>query len=187
MAILGGSQVAARCRPGQSVPRLASLVRRAIAAILDLIACWCALNLIAMMMPAHVIEYGFARKGFAALILIGLCCVGLTYYVLFEAFFGATLGKAITGIQVRQRDGDACNFSAALIRNLLRAVDAIAGYLVGMVVALLSAWRQRVGDLVAGTIVIRRAHPAAIQVLLVLAWLALFFGTFVVHYTVPRY
>jgi len=186
VVIAGGFQAAGPLRE-KFAPVLASLGRRVIATILDLTACWCALNLIVMMMPMRLIDDGFARKGFAILIPIGLCCAGLTYYILFEALFGATLAKAITGIQVRRRDGEACGFRAALIRNMLRPADGFAFCLVGLVVALLSPWRQRLGDLAAGTIVIRRATRAVIQILLVLAWLALFSGTFVVHYTVPRH
>jgi uncharacterized RDD family membrane protein YckC len=110
VAISGGSQAAGPLRPDESAPGFTSLGRQVIATIVDLTACWCLISLLVIMIPPRLIEDGFAGKGLATLIPIGLCSVALTYYILFEALFGATLGKAIAGMQVRQRDGDALRF-----------------------------------------------------------------------------
>jgi uncharacterized RDD family membrane protein YckC len=167
-------------------PRIASLGRRMIAVILDFIVVWSVISVIVILVPRRMLEDGFARKGPAVLIPIGLCMLGLSYYILLETLFGATPGKGIAGIQVRSRDDGACNFRASLIRNLLRVVDAVAAYLVGFIVALLSESRQRLGDLVAGTIVVRRPTTTIVRVLLVLAWLAFAGSGFVACYVIPR-
>ncbi len=92
---------------------------------------------------------------------------GLALYgTLAEARGGATLGKRLLRIRVRKLTGGAVEPRQALIRNLLRAVDffpiGIAGvpvpYLVALVAVTLTRRRQRVGDLLAGTVV-RRHVP----------------------------
>jgi uncharacterized RDD family membrane protein YckC len=75
------------------------------------------------------------------------------YTSLFEASCGATLGKVIIGIRV-VRTGRRNALAAAAIRNLLRFVDGLGFYLIGMIVAGCSPWRQRLGDLSAGTTVV---------------------------------
>ena len=54
-----------------------------------------------------------------------LVAIGVAYYVLCEASTGATLGKRMVGIRVVSEDGDQVTFGAALVRNLLRLVDAL--------------------------------------------------------------
>lgn len=75
------------------------------------------------------------------------------YAWLFEASCGATLGKVIVGIRV-VRTGRRNALAAAAIRNLLRFVDGLGFYVIGMIVAGCSPWRQRLGDLSAGTTVV---------------------------------
>jgi uncharacterized RDD family membrane protein YckC len=168
-------------------PRIASLGRRIIAVILDFIVVWSVISAIVILVPRRLLEDGFARKGPAVLIPIGLCMVGLLYYVLLEAFFGATPGKGIVGIQIRRSDDEDCDFRASLIRNVLRVLDAMAVYLVGFLVALCSKSRQRIGDLAADTIVVRRPATAIVRLLLVLAWFGLAGSGFVACYVIPRH
>jgi uncharacterized RDD family membrane protein YckC len=78
---------------------------------------------------------------------------GFLYYLLAEGIAGATLGKAIAGIQVRKKAGTSCGLRASMVRNVFRIVDVFGAYLVGLFVAIFSKARQRVGDHVAGTIV----------------------------------
>ena len=82
--------------------------------------------------------------------------VAVGYYVVCEAATGATLGKRMVGIRVIGEDGEHITFGAAVIRNVLRLIDALIFYLVGFVFALLSTRGHRLGDRAAHTIVIRR-------------------------------
>lgn len=85
------------------------------------------------------------------------------YDVAFEAFAGGrTPGKRAAGIRVVGSRGEPIGFPAAAVRNLLRFVDE---YLTLWVVALVSMLRsernQRVGDMAAGTMVVRERSSEA--------------------------
>ncbi len=96
---------------------------------------------------------GFELEGWPVYLLGFL---GAAYYVLLEGLFGATLGKWTMGISVRRVDGSPCGLGPALVRNLLRVVDGLFVYLVGAILVWTTPRRQRVGDLVAGTVVVRK-------------------------------
>jgi uncharacterized RDD family membrane protein YckC len=85
-----------------------------------------------------------------------LLALGVAYYVACEALTGMTLGKRMVGIRVVREDGEHVTFGAAVVRNLLRLVDAFVFYLVGFLFALTSPRGQRLGDRAAHTIVVRR-------------------------------
>jgi uncharacterized RDD family membrane protein YckC len=88
--------------------------------------------------------------------MLWLVMVAVGYYVICEAATGATLGKKMVGIRVVGEDGEHITFGAAVVRNLLRLVDALFFYFVGFLFALLSNRGQRLGDRAAHTIVVRR-------------------------------
>ena len=81
------------------------------------------------------------------------------YFGLFESIFGAGIGKLITGLRVVKADGTKCGVIAALMRSVLRIIDTNPAFL-GPVPAFASIFfskkRQRIGDFVAGTVVIQR-------------------------------
>lgn len=82
---------------------------------------------------------------------------------------GQTVGKRILQLRVLDATGLRLQFHQIVIRNLLRAVDCLPGpYLVGGITALLNRKGQRLGDLVAGTVVVhspRHAEPNLEQLL----------------------
>lgn len=82
------------------------------------------------------------------------------------AWSGQTVGKRVMGLRVIQRSGVRIGFYHAALRNLARPVDRLPFlYLVGGVTALLSGSHQRLGDMLAGTIVVRERRlkaPSAI-------------------------
>ena len=90
-------------------------------------------------------------KAILLLLIFSLC-----YYIFFESLSGATLGKRMVGIRVIAEEGTELGVGAALVRNLLRPVDALFFYLVGAIFALASARGQRLGDRAAHSMVIRR-------------------------------
>ncbi len=100
---------------------------------------------------------GFELTGLPALILFGILgAVMLAYFIVCEALFGVTLGKVVAEIRVTTEDGRPIGFRASLIRNLMRLVDGLAGYLVAAFSVILTSRGLRLGDLAAGTIVTRR-------------------------------
>ncbi|HUP44314.1 MAG TPA: RDD family protein [Thermoanaerobaculia bacterium] len=94
------------------------------------------------------------------------------YHVILEGAAGTTLGKAMMALHVRSVDGRPL-FLAALIRNALRIVDSVGFYLLGFLFAMFTQRGQRVGDLVAGTVVMERAANPKIRAGLMVLWLLL--------------
>jgi uncharacterized RDD family membrane protein YckC len=80
------------------------------------------------------------------------------YYWRTEVAWGATLGKRWLGLHVVSEDGSPPTPHAILMRNLLRIVDGLpALYLLGFAVAMSNERRQRIGDLVAHTMVVPKS------------------------------
>jgi uncharacterized RDD family membrane protein YckC len=78
-----------------------------------------------------------------------------TYHVLAEGLWGQTLGKRLCRIRVMDRDLKPCTMGQSIIRNIVRLVDGICFYWVGLIsIAATDRW-QRLGDLAGRTIVVR--------------------------------
>ncbi|MBV8693063.1 MAG: RDD family protein [Actinobacteria bacterium] len=79
------------------------------------------------------------------------------YDILFEVkSSGRTPGKRLTGLRVVRRGGGPVGFRTSAVRNLLRLVDLLPGmYFVGIISVLATKQNQRLGDLAAGTLVLR--------------------------------
>lgn len=78
----------------------------------------------------------------------------LLYHIVLEALFGATLGKGLLGLSVRNGSGE--KWLAASIRNVARLIDAVVLYSLAFLFAAFSSKRQRIGDLLAGTVVVEQ-------------------------------
>lgn len=85
----------------------------------------------------------------------------LLYFILQEGLWnGQTLGKKAAGIRVRMADGLPITFGAALGRNLLRFADMFPGsYFIGLLAMFSTPRSQRLGDLVANTVVVHEKRP----------------------------
>jgi uncharacterized RDD family membrane protein YckC len=85
---------------------------------------------------------------------------GLAVFVVAPVALGASLGKRAFGLRVVRADGSAAGAGSHLVRWLLLLVDgtATAG-ICGLVSVAVTDGRQRVGDLVAHTYVVRRPAP----------------------------
>ncbi|MCX5879487.1 MAG: RDD family protein, partial [Deltaproteobacteria bacterium] len=93
------------------------------------------------------------------LIALGVLAYGLVdlgYFLFFEALWsGQTPGKRRQGLRVIRINGQPIGWLESSVRNILRAVDLVAGfYPVGFLVVFLSRNNQRIGDYAAGTVVI---------------------------------
>jgi uncharacterized RDD family membrane protein YckC len=76
--------------------------------------------------------------------------------VLELAWSGQTIGKRALGLRVIQESGVRVGFTQSLLRNLARPIDRLPlFYAVGGLAAFLSPTQQRLGDLLAGTVVVR--------------------------------
>jgi len=82
------------------------------------------------------------------------------YYLLCEGLFdGRTVGKRLLGLRAVRDGGYSVGFAASAVRNLMRIVDLqpLFTYLVGIAGIAISKSGKRLGDVVAGTIVVREA------------------------------
>jgi len=78
------------------------------------------------------------------------------YFAFFEILWkGQTPGKRIAGIRVIKDSGRPLDATAAILRNLLRVIDFLPGmYGVGVITMVLNRQSRRLGDFVAGTVVV---------------------------------
>lgn len=90
-----------------------------------------------------------------AVILAFLITIG--YYIFFEMVWnGQSPGKRTAGIRVLSAEGRPITLGQSMIRNLLRLVDILpSSYMLGLVVMLVNNRSQRLGDIAAGTVVVK--------------------------------
>jgi uncharacterized RDD family membrane protein YckC len=87
------------------------------------------------------------------------------YFIVLEAAWaGQTPGKKLLGLRVVRDGGYPIDFGASLIRNLIRIGELLAGYYaLAAASALISRENKRLGDLAAGTIVVRDSRALALS------------------------
>jgi uncharacterized RDD family membrane protein YckC len=113
--------------------------------------------------------FGVGGNGLAMLLLFALMWA---YSVVCEVWLGGqTLGKRALGLRVVNADGTPVTWLPSVARNLLRVVDVLPGvYGVGLASTLIDPHARRLGDIVAGTMVIHANDlPAGQQVPVVAA------------------
>jgi len=98
--------------------------------------------------------FSYSLRGDALAVFLGLAFL---YYFGLEATIGRTVGKLLLGLKVISEDGDRADVVAVAVRTVLRVVDWLPlMYLTGFVAAMATGIRrQRLGDLVAETVVVR--------------------------------
>jgi len=103
-----------------------------------------------------VIGFGAVAKGMVPWWL------GIIYFVIYIGYFtylegsqGQTVGKMITKIRVVGEDGKPIDMSQAFIRNILRIIDGFILYLIGAILIWRSDRKQRLGDSIAKTVVVK--------------------------------
>lgn len=98
-----------------------------------------------------------------ALIILAQFIVETGYFIFWEMVTnGRSPGKRALGLRVVRRGGLPIDLRSSMVRNLMRIVDLLpANYCVGLASILLSPQCERLGDHVAGTIVIRLDRPEA--------------------------
>ena len=135
--------------------------RRIVAALLDVIP----LAVLFLVMAAAFGDFGktvdegdtttfSARLDGGTFVLYVL--LSFVYFVVFEGLVARTLGKLIMGLKVVKVDGGRAGWAAILLRNVLRFVDGLPFlYIVGLIAVAVTEKNQRLGDLAAGTLVVR--------------------------------
>ena len=99
-------------------------------------------------------EVSASVSGFASLVMFVLA---FAYYIVLEGYLGQTLGKMLLGIKVvREDSGEVPGLGGAAIRTVLRIVDGFFFYIVAFIAVLASQKNQRLGDMAANTLVVRK-------------------------------
>ncbi|MBC7079421.1 MAG: RDD family protein [Methanothrix sp.] len=129
--------------PSQLVSEViyASIFKRWVALIIDSFLIGLAVGLITVLL---------GRVGDALIILVYFI-VFIGYFTYLEWTKGQTLGKSIVGIKVIKENGSPCDLTAAFIRTIFRYIDGLVLYLV----VFFTAKKQRIGDMVAKTVVVK--------------------------------
>ena len=151
---------------------VAGLGSRLLAALIDLTIC--AVTLLVIVLAAVALDNRSSNElakeiankpspstaWAAAIVTIMQFVILWGYYVLFEGLNdGQTPGKRFLRLRAVRDGGYSIGFSASAVRNLLRIVDLqpVFTYLIGIASVAVSKSGKRLGDIVAGTIVVREA------------------------------
>jgi len=139
--------------------RLAKLASRLLSLLIDL-----AVQLVLLFVGLAIIG-GVADSAddaaAAAIVSVFLVSVIVGYPVVFETLSrGRTLGKLALGLRVVREDGGPIRFRHALVRALAAVIEIwITAGAVALVVSLASSQGKRLGDFLAGTVVVRERVP----------------------------
>jgi uncharacterized RDD family membrane protein YckC len=132
-----------------------SVGRRFVAILID----WIIIGLVTAPFGTYRVENGSFRYSSAGSGFLVQLLVLVAYFVILEATVGATVGKLALRVRVVNADGSKLDWGSAIVRNVLRIVDAFPyfiPYLVGAILVWSSPTRQRLGDRAAGTVVVTK-------------------------------
>jgi uncharacterized RDD family membrane protein YckC len=128
--------------------------RRVLAAIVDLLIVTA--GALVVLYAGDSLTSG--RQGALTAVILGWA---LYYYFALESGAGQTVGKRLMKLRVVCADGRPAGMREIAVRTVLRVIDGIGVYIVGLIVMLVTGQRrQRIGDLAAGTIVVDASGPA---------------------------
>jgi uncharacterized RDD family membrane protein YckC len=124
------------------------------------------LSLFHLLSPGEVGGLGLGGLWVQAIIYFAIFLLYYGYFAFFESVWnGQTPGKRVAHLRVIQESGRPLQVWQAFARNLMRIVDSIPFcYAVGMTSALISKQNRRLGDFVAGTVVIHERPLTKISV-----------------------
>ena len=151
--------------------RLAGMSERGIAWVVDELIVNTALSAVALVLALFSgLTAGLGAPLGIALFLVANFVLGILYRWIGEVRFrGLTIGKRMLRLRVVQENGTRVQSWQSLVRNIVRVVDALPfGYLLGASAMFLDGKSRRVGDLLAGTVVIHEVvhePPRAVRVL----------------------
>jgi uncharacterized RDD family membrane protein YckC len=131
------------------------------AQLLDWMIKWLIVGLLALASFALGGAVGGLSQGTAFFLLAIGGAAAFAFFIGYDIYFegcrnGRTPGKTAAGLRVVREDGGPIDIQAAAIRNLLGVADFLPFcYLGGGLIAAVNARGQRLGDMAAGTVVIR--------------------------------
>lgn len=117
---------------------------------------------------AHSISDSTAQSVGIAIVVAVLFVIFFGYFIAFEAFWnGQTPGKKLLGIRVVRDGGFPIDAAGSFVRNLIRVGELALGfYALSAVVMLISPENKRLGDMAAGTLVVREERAASLTAII---------------------
>jgi uncharacterized RDD family membrane protein YckC len=155
--------------------RPAGPIPRGFAYLIDILVRWIIFGILALLYALGLSLFGARGAEFGlGIMLLLLFMIEWAYYVVCEAVWGRSYGKKLFGLKVVRTSGVPIGWGAAILRNLLRTVDGMPWLgmgmtglfptgLVGLGAILLTRRFQRIGDLLADTVVIYAERAAEVQ------------------------
>jgi uncharacterized RDD family membrane protein YckC len=158
-----------RPRNTKAAARMSLLGSRAVAIVIDglvlVLPVFAFTYALSLVFPHHGFFFhsrgANGSSGFASVQLglpgaLVVCALALSYFFLFEALRGQTIGKRSMGLRVQSAGGGEPGLNAISARTVLRMIDGLALYLVGALIAIVTgSRRRRLGDWLGGTVVVR--------------------------------
>ena len=139
----------------KTYPTPAKIQKRIFAAIIDFIILLCIFTIIGIFFgDTYTTDdgSGFHLTGLPAFICF---CICVLIYPIQEAMTGQTIGKRVFKLKVVSQDNKPHSFGQPIVRHLFDIIDMFPSFgLTGIIVASNTNLKQRVGDLVAKTIVV---------------------------------
>ncbi|MGD3111743.1 RDD family protein [Streptomyces sp. YGL11-2] len=141
--------------------RPARLASRGLAVVVDLAVAWGTYIAVTMLMVSATSSMDGAVVAAVTVATFLLVQVGIPI-VVETLSHGRSLGKLICGLRVVREDGGPIRFRHALVRGAMGAVEIVMTMgVVASVASLVSARGRRLGDVFAGTLVVRERVPEA--------------------------
>ncbi|MCL2779802.1 MAG: RDD family protein [Polyangiaceae bacterium] len=147
--------------------RIAGPARRCVAHVIDWFVYSTALAVLVLVMIFAMAGArgqgvsGFVAEASGGLLLVAVFATQWLYFVAWEATLGRSPGKMVVGLRVVTTEGRPIGLKAAALRNFLRAADALpTAYIAGVICMAMTSRFQRLGDLVAATMVVVPEHAA---------------------------
>ncbi|MEU4686160.1 RDD family protein [Streptomyces xinghaiensis] len=140
--------------------RPAKLPSRTLAVVIDLLVAFALYVAVTMALTAAVSSLDEAAQAAVSVAAFMLVLVGVPIAV--ETLTrGRSLGKLVCGLRVVRDDGGPIRFRHALVRGAVGAVEIIMTFgVIAVIASLVSARGRRLGDVFAGTLVVRERVPA---------------------------
>ncbi|MEE4425315.1 RDD family protein [Streptomyces bugieae] len=141
--------------------RPARLPSRGLAIAVDVAVAWSVYIAVSMLLVSATSSMDSAAVAAVSVAAFLLVQVGIPI-VIETLSHGRSLGKVICGLRVVREDGGPIRFRHALVRGAMGAIEIVLTMgVVAAIASLVSARGRRVGDVFAGTLVIRERMPAA--------------------------
>ncbi|MCB5911169.1 RDD family protein [Streptomyces pinistramenti] len=143
--------------------RPARLPSRALAVVVDLAVSWGTYIVVSLLLMSGTSSMDGAAVAAVAVATFVLVQIGIPI-VIETLSHGRSLGKLMCGLRVLREDGGPIRFRHALVRGAMGAIEIVLTMgVVACVASLVSARGRRLGDVFAGTLVVRERLPVARQ------------------------